>query len=87
MSDIITSFRFPGQLNSDLRKMAANMTPFPRLHFFTVGYAPLPSGDLGAETFHRLTTQSLTRQLFDAKNNLAACDLRNRRYRSCSTIL
>ena len=34
------SLRFPGQLNCDLRKLAVNMVPFPRLHFFLVGYAP-----------------------------------------------
>ncbi|GMH62001.1 hypothetical protein TrRE_jg13297 [Triparma retinervis] len=28
------SLRFPGQLNCDLRKLAVNMVPFPRLHFF-----------------------------------------------------
>ena len=34
-------FRFPGQLNADLRKLAVNMVPFPRLHFFMPGFAPL----------------------------------------------
>ena len=33
--------RFPGQLNADLRKLAVNMVPFPRLHFFIPGFAPL----------------------------------------------
>merc|ERR1712146_258428 len=33
--------RFPGQLNCDLRKLAVNMIPFPRLHFFMIGFAPL----------------------------------------------
>jgi len=37
------SLRFPGQLNCDLRKLAVNMVPFPRLHFFLVGFAPLTS--------------------------------------------
>lgn len=41
MSGITTCLRFPGQLNSDLRKLAVNMVPFPRLHFFLVGFAPL----------------------------------------------
>lgn len=45
MSGITASFRFPGQLNSDLRKLAVNLVPFPRLHFFLVGYAPLASKD------------------------------------------
>ncbi len=41
MSGITTCLRFPGQLNADLRKLAVNMVPFPRLHFFCVGFAPL----------------------------------------------
>ena len=41
MSGTTTSLRFPGQLNADLRKLAVNMIPFPRLHFFMVGFAPL----------------------------------------------
>lgn len=43
MSGITTCLRFPGQLNSDLRKLAVNMVPFPRLHFFMPGFAPLTS--------------------------------------------
>ena len=35
-----------GQLNSDLRKLAVNLIPFPRLHFFMVravpAFLPLP---------------------------------------------
>ncbi|PNF17485.1 Tubulin beta-1 chain [Cryptotermes secundus] len=38
-----TSLRFPGQLNADLRKLAVNMVPFPHLHFFMPGFAPLTS--------------------------------------------
>merc|ERR1712149_145274 len=34
MSGITCCLRFPGQLNSDLRKLAMNLIPFPRLHFF-----------------------------------------------------
>ena len=41
MSGVTCFLRFPGQLNSDLRKLAVNLVPFPRLHFFMVGYAPL----------------------------------------------
>src|SRR4051794_33488950 len=40
MSGITCCLRFPGQLNSDLRKLAVNLIPFPRLHFFLVGFAP-----------------------------------------------
>ncbi|KAJ6510937.1 Tubulin/FtsZ [Mycena sanguinolenta] len=41
MSGIPTCLRFPGQLNSELRKLAVNMVPFPRLHFFMTGFTPL----------------------------------------------
>merc|ERR1712217_1012708 len=41
MSGITCCLRFPGQLNADLRKLAVNLVPFPRLHFFMVGFAPL----------------------------------------------
>ncbi|RYP85298.1 hypothetical protein DL770_005044 [Monosporascus sp. CRB-9-2] len=86
MSGISTSLRFPGQLNSDLRKMAVNMVPFPRLHFFIVGYAPLTSMNPGASAFRNLTAQGLIQQMFDAKSLMAACDFRNGRYLTCSTI-
>ena len=41
MSGVTTCLRFPGQLNADLRKLGTNMVPFPRLHFFITGFAPL----------------------------------------------
>jgi tubulin beta len=43
MSGVTCCLRFPGQLNSDLRKLAVNLVPFPRLHFFMMGFAPLTS--------------------------------------------
>lgn len=43
MSGVTASLRFPGQLNADLRKLCTNLTPFPRLHFFTASLAPLVS--------------------------------------------
>ena len=41
MSGVTTCLYFPGQLNSDLRKMAVNLIPFPRLHSVMTGFAPL----------------------------------------------
>jgi len=43
ISGFTCCLRFPGQLNSDLRKLAVNLTPFPRLHFYMVGFSPLTS--------------------------------------------
>ncbi|KAI0399520.1 tubulin beta chain [Xylaria palmicola] len=86
MSGISTSLRFPGQLNSDLRKLAVNMVPFPRLHFFMVGYAPLTSLTPGAGAFRNLTAQALTQQMFDPRNMMAASDFRNGRFLTCSAM-
>ena len=78
MSGTTTCLRFPGQLNADLRKLAVNMIPFPRLHFFMVGFAPLTSR--GASQYRALSVAELTQQMFDSKNMMAACDPRHGRY-------
>ncbi|KAH6688450.1 tubulin/FtsZ family protein [Plectosphaerella plurivora] len=82
MSGLTTCFRFPGQLNSDLRKLAVNLVPFPRLHFFTVGCAPLTA----SAGFSALGVPELTQQMFDAKNIMSASDFRNGRFLTCSAI-
>ena len=78
------SLRFPGQLNCDLRKLAVNMVPFPRLHFFMVGFAPLTSR--GSQQYRALTVPELTQQQFDAKNMMCAADPRHGRYLTCSCL-
>ena len=84
MSGVTTCLRFPGQLNADLRKLAVNMVPFPRLHFFIPGFAPLTS--CGSQQYHALTIPELTQQMFDAKNMMAACDSRHGRYLTVAAI-
>ncbi|ERL89940.1 hypothetical protein D910_07299 [Dendroctonus ponderosae] len=76
--------RFPGQLNADLRKLAVNMVPFPRLHFFMPGFAPLTSR--GNQQYRALTVPELTQQMFDAKNMMAACDPRHGRYLTVAAV-
>jgi len=78
------SLRFPGQLNCDLRKLGVNMVPFPRLHFFLVGYAPLTSRT--SQDYRILTVPELTTQAFDAKNMMCAADPRNGRYLTCAMM-
>ena len=84
MSGVTTCLRFPGQLNADLRKLAVNMVPFPRLHFFMPGFAPLTSR--GSQQYRALTVPELTQQMFDAKNMMAACDPRHGRYLTVAAI-
>merc|ERR1719500_1690790 len=84
MSGVTTCLRFPGQLNADLRKLAVNMVPFPRLHFFIPGFAPLTAR--GSQQYRPLSVPELTQQMFDAKNMMAACDPRHGRYLTVATV-
>jgi tubulin beta len=84
MSGCTCCLRFPGQLNSDLRKLAVNLVPFPRLHFFMIGFSPLTSR--GSQQYRALTVPELTQQAFDAKNMMCASDPRHGRYLTCSAL-
>uniref|UniRef100_A0A146LN90 Tubulin beta chain n=2 Tax=Lygus hesperus TaxID=30085 RepID=A0A146LN90_LYGHE len=84
MSGVTCCLRFPGQLNSDLRKLAVNLVPFPRLHFFMMGFAPLTSR--GSQQYRGLSVPELTQQMFDAKNMMQAADPRHGRYLTASAL-
>ncbi|KAJ6977038.1 hypothetical protein NC653_029043 [Populus alba x Populus x berolinensis] len=55
------------QLNSDLRKLAVNLIPFPRLHFFMVGFAPLTSR--GSQQYLSITVPKLTQQIWGCQEH------------------
>merc|ERR1712027_300583 len=61
LSGVTCCLRFPGQLNSDLRKLAVNLVPFPRLHFFMMGFAPLTSRG-------RMSTKEVDEQMLNVQN-------------------
>jgi tubulin beta len=84
MSGVTCCLRFPGQLNSDLRKLAVNLIPFPRLHFFMIGFAPLTSR--GAQQYRALTVPELVQQMFDANNMMCASDPRHGRYLTAAAL-
>lgn len=84
MSGVTTSLRFPGQLNADLRKLAVNMVPFPRLHFFTSGFAPLTSRE--GRSYQAQSVSELTQQMFDPKNMMAKCNPQHGRYLTVATM-
>lgn len=58
--------------------MAVNMVPFPRLHFFMAGFAPLTARQ--SQQYRPVSVPELVNQLFDAKNMMAATDPRQGRY-------
>ena len=58
-------------IHIQIRKLAVNMIPFPRLHFFMNGFAPLTSR--GSQQYRALTVPELTQQMFDAKSTSNLC--------------
>lgn len=83
-SGITTSLRFPGQLNADLRKLATNLVPFPRLHFFLSGFAPICS--LNSKQFLAMNITELTNDIFSPNFILAACDPKKGKYLTAAAI-
>jgi len=84
MSGVTCGLRFPGQLNGDLRKLAVNLIPFPRLHFFMIGFAPLTARS--SQDYRSVSVPELTTQMFDAKNMMCAADPRHGRYLTASAM-
>lgn len=84
MAGITACFRYPGQHNTDLRKMLTNMCPYPRLHFFIPGYAPLMSEC--TKPYQKLTTSDLIYQIFDCRNQMTTFDPLDGRYITCAAV-
>jgi len=84
MSGVTCSLRFPGQLNQDLRKLAVNLVPFPRLHFFLTSLAPLTAHDI--VDYRAINVAELTRQMFAPDNMMAATDPRRGRYLTAAAM-
>ncbi|KAG0310603.1 Tubulin beta-2A chain, partial [Podila horticola] len=55
-------------LNADLRKLAVNLVPFPRLHFFMVGFAPLTANN--SQSFRAVT--EVDEQMLNVQNKNSA---------------
>merc|ERR1712110_197747 len=76
-----------GDLNQLVSAVMSGVTcslPFPRLHFFLTGFAPLASR--GGVGYQSLTVNELTAQVFDSKNMMAASDPRLGRYLTASVM-
>jgi tubulin beta len=84
MSGITCSFRFPSQINSDLRKLSVNLIPFPRMKFLMIGYAPLSARS--SFPYRPLTVSKLTKQMFDGRNMMCASDPKNGKFFTAAAV-
>ncbi|KAI6706037.1 hypothetical protein NL676_008999 [Syzygium grande] len=75
MSGVTCCLRFPGKLNSDLKKLTVNLIPFPHLlRLALVGHG-------STEPYNELT-----QQMWDAKNMMYAANPHHVRYLTASTM-
>merc|ERR1711860_348252 len=58
--------------------------PFPRLHFFVIGFAPLTARS--SQNYRTSSVAELTTQMFDAGNMMCAADPRHGRYLTASAL-
>ncbi|XP_070499056.1 tubulin beta-8 chain-like [Chironomus tepperi] len=85
MAGVTTCFRYPGQLNTDLRKIMTNMCPYPRLKFFIPGYAPLDSAHNNLE-YKKVTVKSIVQQLFSPDFRMADFECHDEKLLTCAAI-
>ena len=76
MSGVTACLRFPGQLNADIRKLSVNMVPFPRLHFFIPGFAPLTARGHAAYRYDDYIPALMLRPDFEWEFSLLSMILR-----------
>ncbi len=84
MAGVTTNLRYPGQQNTNLRKLGVNLIPFPRLHFFMIGFAPLSSR--GVQHYRKLSIHELTQQVFSEHNMMAAVNPSRGKYLTAAVI-
>lgn len=85
MAGVTCPFRYPGQLNSDYRKIMTNMCPFPNLKFFIPGYAPYTSC-CNNPSYEKLSVRAIAKQLFERNSHLADLDGSAEKILTCATI-
>lgn len=85
-------FRFPGQLNTDLRKLLVNLVPFPRLHFLVPGHVSqinATSKKLSHSLYqmhHKAQIKEILNQIFDSKSMFLDYNSKTGRFLTAAAI-
>lgn len=79
MSDVTCGIRFPTSIGSNMRKIAMNLCPFPRLHFYAASYAPLR--EFGSYCkIPAMPADEMISSLFNGNNMLCDVDIKDGRH-------
>ena len=84
IDEVSTFVRLPGQLDSNLRRLAVNVISFSRLYFFMTGSTHFTSR--GSQQYRALKVLELMQQIFDARNTMCAVVPRLSRYLTSTAL-
>ena len=84
MAGYTSSFRFPGQTSSSMRKSVTQLSSYANMHFLFPSFAPLSA--FNTQQYRQLTPSDLMAQAFDAKNTMCSVDPRHGRYLSVQAV-
>jgi len=84
MCGVTASLRFPGTLNSDLRKLGVNLVPFPRLHFFLSSQGPISDQNTSDRT--NLNVREVVRQCFSTRNMFCHVNPKDGKYMAAALM-
>ena len=79
ISGVTCGLRFPGQINSSLRKQAVNLVTFPRVHFFMNSLSPYVNDPKSTNS-----VQQIVSNLFSPSSFMVSADPRQGRYATAS---
>jgi tubulin beta len=85
ISGLTSTFRFPGQINSTIRKLSTNLIFFPRMHWLVPSLAPFTKS--GAVTTTLSTVPVLFQELTGEGAGLINCSLKNQLAATASVVV
>ncbi|EFN83589.1 Tubulin alpha-3 chain [Harpegnathos saltator] len=68
VSNITTSMRFRGDVNTSLEELQTNLVPYPRIHFLLMAYAPMITHRKAMHT--NMSVQQITFECFEPANQV-----------------
>jgi len=83
MTAVTCTYRFPGELDNTMRKMATNLVPFPGVPYLMTSFSEV--GFTGNNPTN-YSLPNLMQRTFDAKSFICSADPRHGRYLSASLV-
>lgn len=81
LSALTVSLRFESFLNTDFDQLGTNLVPYPRIHYPVCNHSPIVS--VRRAEHEKLSTQELTRSVFEQNSQMISINMTEGKYMSC----